>query len=154
MLRCIAATECGSSGSETTRSLRGLEPLVLRRKGQPKVFVEKEHVVGILLVGLVSSVTEHLDRGGNAAHRLREDSSDRETVWRIAECAAVRLGLYSTAALIEGDRVEVDAADVRLRHDETDRELISTHHKSARAENGLEARHVVQGHNDIEIFMP
>ena len=117
------------------------------------MLVEKEHVVRILLVGFVSSMTEHLYLGGDTVHGLRENSSEDKSLWWIAERAAIRLGLHSTATFVEGDRVEVDAAEIGMRHDEADREFIGREHKSACAENCLQARHVVQGHDDIEIFM-
>ena len=117
------------------------------------MLVEKENVVPILLVGLVSSMTEHLHLGGDTVHRLRENSSQGEALWWVAERTAIRLGLDPTATFVEGDRVEVDATEIRMRHHQADREFIGRQREAACAENGLDLRYVVQGHDDIEIVM-
>jgi len=90
------------------------------RNFYPEGVMQRENIMNILGLRLVSEVTEKLDLSGYAAYRLASDAARHKSFRWIPEGPSARLRLQAPPFRIKGDGVEVYVAELRMRENEAD----------------------------------
>ena len=80
--------------------------------------MQRENIINILCLRLVSEMTKELDLGGYAAYRLASDAARDKSFRWIPESPSARLRLHALSVRIKGDGVEIYLAELRMRENE------------------------------------